>query len=64
MPRVEKREKWEPSLFLRQIMKRKKKNKTEMIMSEAEEKVAEYEKPRVSFKKVVNLSKSCKYQGS
>lgn len=34
-----------------------------MIMSEAEGKVAECEKPRVSFNKVVNLSKSCKYQG-
>ena len=51
-------------MFLRQIMKRKKQNKTERIMSEAEGKVAECEKPRVSFKKVVNLSKSCKYQGS
>lgn len=64
MARVEKREKWELSLFLRQIMKRKKKKKDkEMIMSEAEGKVAECEKPRVSFNKVVNLSKSCKYQG-
>ena len=42
--------------------KEKKKDK-EMIMSEAEGKVAECEKPRVSFNKVVNLSKSCKYQG-
>ena len=52
-------------MFLRQIMKRKKNKKQdqETIMSEAEGKVAECEKPRVSFKKVVNLSKSCKYQG-
>lgn len=64
MAREEKREKWELSLFLRQIMKGKKKKKDkEMIMSEAEGKAAECEKPRVSFKKVVNLSKSCKYQG-
>jgi len=43
MAKAEKREKWELSLFLRQIMKRKKNKKQdkEMIMSEAEGKVAE-----------------------